>query len=119
MMNRQDMNSRTTEYQRQSVMQASPEELISQLYDILIQSCYRQDAEKASGILDTLIKSLNFDYEMSTTLYELYSYCKSILDEEKYEEVRTLIEPIRSAWNDGVVSKKPTHTRTESHGFLA
>ena len=113
------MNNRYTEYQRQSVMQASPEELISQLYDILIQSCYRKDSEKASGVLDTLIKSLNFDYEMSTTLYELYSYCKSVLDEGKYDEVRSLIEPIRTAWNDGVVNKNITHARTQSHGFLA
>ncbi|PWN05209.1 hypothetical protein DDZ15_15910 [Rhodohalobacter mucosus] len=118
-MNRNAMNNSYTEYQRQSVMQASPEELISQLYDILIQSCYRKDTAKASGVLDTLIKSLNFDYEMSATLFELYSYCKVILDEEKFDEVRSLIEPIRAAWNDGVVSKKVTPVRTESQGFLA
>lgn len=118
-MNPSETKNPYTQYQRQSVMQGSPEELISQLYDILIQSCYCQDAKKASGVLDTLIKSLNFDYEISLTLLELYSYCKSILDQEKYDEIRTLVEPIRTAWNDGIVNKKVLATRVENRGFLA
>jgi len=113
------MKNAYLEYQRQAITQASPEELVSKLYDMAIQACYKQDAGRAKDILDALIKSLNFEYELSSTLYELYTYCKTILDEDKFEEVRTLIEPIRQAWNEGVVKNKVNLNRVNKTGFLA
>lgn len=113
------MKNAHIEYQRQAITQASPEELVSKLYDMAIQACYKQDPGRAKEILDALIKSLNFEYEISSTLYELYSYCKTILDDQKFKEVRSLLEPIREAWNDGVVKKKMNVNRVSKKGFLA
>jgi len=113
------MKNAHIEYQRQAITQASPEELVSKLYDMAIQACYKKDATRTKEILDALIKSLNFEYELSSTLYELYSYCKTVLEEQKFDEVRLLLEPIREAWNDGVVKKKMNVNRINKQGFLA
>lgn len=108
------------EYQRQSVKQSSPEELITKLYDLAILSCYRNDKVKVKEILNTLIKSLNFEYEISSTLYELYDYCRNILDEEKYDEVRELLEPVRDAWIKGVVRNRIQNTNSShNRGYVA
>ena len=113
------MKNAHLEYQRQAISQANPEELVSKLYDMAIQACYKKDSNRAKDILDALIKSLNFDYELSTTLYELYIYCKTILEEQKFEEVRSLLQPIREAWNEGVARKRMNINRINKKGFLA
>lgn len=114
------MNKPHLEYQRQSVMQSSPEELIGKLYEMAIQACYQKDTERAKEILTTLIKSLNFDYEISNTLYQLYEYCRTVLDQEKYDEVINLITPLRQAWDEGVIKKQQNSPpTTKSNGFLA
>ncbi|MEX0648286.1 MAG: flagellar export chaperone FliS [Balneolaceae bacterium] len=113
------MTNPHNEYERQTIQQANPEELVARLYDMAIQSCHQKDSDRTRDILDTLIKSLNFEYEISSALYELYSYCKEILNEDKFDEVRTLLEPIRESWNEGVVAKKMGVNRINKNGFLA
>lgn len=114
------MENAHLEYQRQSVKQSSPEELITKLYDLAILSCYKKDKAKVREILNTLIKSLNFEYEISATLYELYDYCRNILDEDKYDEVKELLEPIRDAWIQGVAQKRTQNVNLlNNRGFVA
>ncbi|MEX0773136.1 MAG: flagellar export chaperone FliS [Balneolales bacterium] len=114
------MKNQHLEYQRQSVMQSSPEELIGKLYELATQACYQKDAARAKEILTTLIRSLNFDYEVSGTLYQLYDYCRNILDQEKYDEVINLITPLREAWDEGVIKKQQNSpSTTKSNGFIA
>lgn len=112
------MNQISLEYQRQSIEQASPEELITKLYDMAIRSCYQDDGRKVKAILGTLIQSLNFDFEISAHLFELYDYCRTIAGQGKCEEVRLLLEPVREAWAEGVAGKRSVN-RIESRGFLA
>ena len=99
------MNTAINTYQRQAIINASPEELVSILFDMAIQASYRKDAEKLQGVLNLLMKSLNFDYDLAKSLYGLYEYCQQITKEKKFEEVRELIDNIRDAWNQSVVKK--------------
>jgi len=69
-------------------------------------------------ILSTLKKSLNFDFELSEDLYNLYEYCQHQVREQKFEEILALIDPIRDAWIEGVVKDTKTANRTESSGFV-
>ena len=105
-------------YQQQAVKNASPTELISKLYDFAIQACYQEDDERLQQALATLIKSLNFDYEISGNLYNLYEYCQRRAKKKEFEEVRELLEPVREAWAEGVVKNKEESANIGGKGFV-
>jgi flagellin-specific chaperone FliS len=98
------MKSAVNTYQAQAVKNASPTELISILYDLLIQSCHKQEQERAMDILSTLIRSLNFDYELSSDLFGIYEYCQRQIRKQNYQEVIELIDGIRDTWNEAMVN---------------
>lgn len=88
------------EYQRQSIMNASPVTLVVKLYDLAIQATYREDDRRLREILSSLIKGLNFDHQPAEQLYNIYQYCLDISREGKFEEIRGILEPIREAWEE-------------------
>lgn len=94
------MRNPQLEYQRQSVMDASPIKLIVKLYDLAIQATYREDEQKLRNILSTLIKGLNFDHEPADQLFNLYRYCQNLAREGKFDEAREILEPLRQAWEE-------------------
>lgn len=104
-------------YQEQEIKNASPTELITKLYDFAIQACYKKEEEELHQVLNTLITSLNFDYEISETLYSLYEYCQRQAEEQEFEEIRELLEPVREAWSQDVVNNK-VEPKTGGRGFL-
>lgn len=111
----------TQNYQRQAILNASPAKLISILYDFGIQACYQKDEKKLQEVLDTLINSLNFEFEMANSLYEIYEYCQRQARKKEFDEVRNLIEGLRDTWNMVVVStskKNAPKVKFESKGFL-
>ncbi|MDR8393027.1 flagellar protein FliS [Aliifodinibius sp. S!AR15-10] len=87
-------------YQRQAVLNASPLQIVVKLYDLAIQASYRKNGEKLRDVLSTLIESLNFEYEPSDQLFELYKYCQDLSRKEEYEEIREILEPLRDAWEE-------------------
>lgn len=112
------MESPQIKYQQQAVKNSSPAELIGKLYDFAIQACHKKEKEKVRGSLSLLIKSLNFDYEISGDLYGLYEYCQRQAENEKFGEVRELLEPVREAWNESVVKGKQQTNNTGGRGFV-
>lgn len=101
------MEKRGQKYQEQAIKNASPTELITKLYDFAIQACYKKDVERLHGSLQILIDSLNHDFEISASLYNLYEYCQRQARDNKFEEVRELLEPVRETWKDEVVGSNP------------
>lgn len=112
------MENPQIKYQRQAIKNSSPAELIGKLYDFAIQACYKRDQEQLRKALSTLIKSLNFEYEIAGELYGIYEYCQQQAINEKFEEIRELLEPIREAWNEGVVKGKEKPADTGGRGFV-
>lgn len=112
------MDNAQVEYEKQSIKNATSTELISKLYDFLIRACHQKDEERVYKILSTLKKSLNFDFEISEDLYSIYEYCQYQAREQKFDEVRTLIYPIREAWIDGVVKDTKASDKPKSNGFI-
>jgi flagellin-specific chaperone FliS len=88
------------QYQRQSVINASPVKIVIKLYDLAIQATYREDDKRLREILSTLIKGLNFDHEPAGQLFNIYQYCQEISREGRFDEIRELLEPIREAWEE-------------------
>lgn len=112
------MENPQLKYQRQAIKNASPTELISKLYDFAIQACHNEDEERLQQVLATLIKSLNFDYEIAGELYNLYEYCQRRAKRKKFEEVRELLEPVREAWTEGVVKNNEESAELGGKGFV-
>lgn len=97
-------------YQRQSIQNASPLQLVVKLYDFVLQATYRKDQSRVREVLSTLIESLNFEHEPADELFQLYQYCQELAREEKYEEIRELLEPLRDAW-DQVANGTPQNEK--------
>lgn len=87
-------------YQTQSVKSASPLQLVIKMYDLTIQATYREDEKKVKDLLSALIQGLNFDYEPSEQLFSLYQYCQDLARNHKYDEIREILEPLRSSWEE-------------------
>ena len=90
-------------YLKQKVLSASPEQLISYIYDAIIAACHRKDQERALRGLMGLVNSLNFDYkEIAVPMYQLYRYCLDRIRKREYDEVEELISGLKSAWAEAM-----------------
>ena len=96
----------TKKYKEQQIKSASPTELITILYDLCLQACYSKDSQRVQNILEQLIKSLNFDYDMAGDMYSLYEYCQRAARDGNFNEVVSIISNIREAWDEAVVKDK-------------
>lgn len=70
------------------------------MYDLAIQASYREDGQRFRDIMSELIHGLNFDYEPSPQLFEIYRYCQELSRKDRYEEVREILEPLRDTWEE-------------------
>ena len=112
------MKNPQLEYQEQAIKNASPTQLVTKLFDFAIQACYQQNESRLRQVLDTLMQSLNFEYEISETLYNLYEYCQQQAKKNEYNEVRELLEPVREAWVEGVVKNNEKPASVGGQGFV-
>lgn len=106
-------------YQQSSVQTASPAKLLLMLYDgairfvkIGIEGIEQHDIEKtntnlskAQSIINELICTLNFDYEVSNSLQRLYEYMNYLLiqantkkEKEPAEEALGYLMDLRMTW---------------------
>lgn len=99
------MQSAIQTYRKQAVLSATPVELVAILYDEAIVCTWRKDREKLLAILSQLIRGLNFDYELAGDLFGLYYYCQQQARKQQFDEVRTLLEPLRDAWRQAATKR--------------
>ena len=86
-------------YLTQKIFSASPEQLVSYMYDAIIAACHGKDQERALRGLMELVSALNFDYkDISVPLYQLYQYCLDQVRKRKFDEVKGLIGGLKAAW---------------------
>jgi flagellar protein FliS len=90
-------------YLKQKIMSASPEQLISYIYDLVIAACRRKDQEKALRGLAGLVSALNFDYkDIAVPMYQLYQYCLEQARKKQFDEVEELIGGLKTAWTEAM-----------------
>ena len=86
-------------YLKQKVLSASPEQLISYVYDQILVACQRKDQDKSLRGLMGLIRSLDFEYkDVAVPMYQLYQYCMEKARNKEFEEVQELIGGLKAAW---------------------
>ncbi len=86
-------------YLVQKVMSASPEQLISYVYDAGIKACTVEDRSEALRAVQVLINALDFDkQEMSVTFYNVYRYINSTISRGNFVEAKKNLEDLKSTW---------------------
>lgn len=103
-----DAANRMRQYQQQAITSSSPAQLVLKLYDLGIQCCRRDDRSKLRAVLAELIGSLNFEEggDIANRLYSLYEYCLNESVGGDLEIVGEVLNGLRDAWKEGVVSRQ-------------
>jgi len=103
-----DAANRMRQYQQQAIASSSPAQLVLKLYDLGIQCCRRDDRSKLRAVLAELIGSLNFEEggDIANRLYSLYEYCLNESVGGDLEIVSEVLNGLRDAWKEGVVSRQ-------------
>ena len=92
------MNNPYRAYQHQAVLDSNPTKLVVKLYDFIFQASYQKDEKRVRGLLSELIHNLNFDYELSGSLFQIYRYCQQLARDAKFDEIIDVLNPLRESW---------------------
>ena len=120
-------NNGYNQYREQSVLTAGPGELVLMLYDGCLKQIRlarlainenmapeRNNAlQKAQEIVSELINTLDFDYELSDSLYALYDYFLNELitanvenSTTRLDSIESLLVELRDTWEQMVKQQK-------------
>lgn len=120
-------NNGYNQYREQSVLTAGPGELVLMLYDGCLKqvrlarlainenmTAERNSAlQKAQEIVSELINTLDFDYELSDSLYALYDYFLNELitanvenSTNRLDSIESLLVELRDTWEQMVKQQK-------------
>jgi flagellar protein FliS len=96
------------QYHEQAILSATPEELITKLYDLGIQACHRNDRHKLRRVLKELMSSLNFEAAevLAQALFNLYEYCLNLSIDGDLEEVQNVLSELRDVWRSATAERK-------------
>lgn len=117
------INSPYQKYKQQSIMTASSGDLTLMLYDgflkqVNLATLYMEDnniqmknstIQKACAILSELMSTLDMNYEISYSLFQIYEYMYRLLissnisnSVEKLNEVKDRMQEIRDTWEEAI-----------------
>ena len=90
-------------YLVQKIMTASPEELISYIYEAGIKACFQENQSRALEAVQQLINALNFDAgEISNNFYQVYSTVQNHLYKNEFEAAREILVDLRKTWTEAM-----------------
>ena len=90
-------------YLVQKIMTASPEELISYIYEAAIKACAAHDHRRALEAVQQLINALNFDAgDISATFYQVYSGVLDHIYKRDYDAARSILVDLRKTWSQAM-----------------
>jgi flagellin-specific chaperone FliS len=99
-------------YKRQEIKSATPAELVGHLYDFGIEACHAKNGKKLKDVISQLIRSLNFDLEMSEDFYRLYDFCRQKANEGQFEDVLLILEDMRDGWKPVIESHRASGNKS-------
>jgi flagellin-specific chaperone FliS len=96
-------NTQKNPYLIQKVMSASPQQLISYVYDAGITACASENRNEALRAVQVLINALDFEKkEISMTFYNVYRYINYTITRGKFAEAKKNLEEIKATWNQAM-----------------
>ena len=95
--------SQLNPYLVQKIMTASPDELVSIIYEAAIRACAQENHTKALESVQQLINALNFDEkEIASTFYKVYSGVLEHLYKRDYDTAREILTDLRKTWSQAM-----------------
>ncbi|KAA3617658.1 MAG: flagellar protein FliS [Calditrichaeota bacterium] len=92
-------NTQKNPYLVQKIMSASPEQLVSYVYDAGIKACSLENRSDATRAVQVLINALDFDQkEMSLTFFNVYRYINYTISQGNFAEAKRNLEDLKSTW---------------------
>ena len=134
------LNKAVYQYQQNSVLTATPEELTLMLYNGCIKGIKfaqiaidENDYEKANfyickaeAIVRELRNTLDMKYDIAKNLYDLYTYFLDRLIEANVkknrdilEEIQHFVEDIRDTWSKAIKEARIENSQRENQGYAA
>ncbi len=97
--NKPKLNTQKNPYLVQKVMSASPDQLISYVYDAGIKACAMENRSDGLRAVQVLINALDFDkQEISVTFYNVYRYINYSISQGNFVEAKKNLEDLKSTW---------------------
>lgn len=102
-------NQAAQQYQRQDVLSASPEQLVTKLYDLAILACNSDDRIKLRKVLIELISSLNFEDggDIAIRLSQIYEYCMRESVDGDLAQIADMLSDLRDTWRESIQMSQP------------
>ena len=95
--------SQPNPYLVQKIMTASPEELISYIYEAAIRACVQQDHSRALEAVQQLINALNFEAgTVSSNFYQVYSGIQNHIYQRDFDAAREILMDLRKTWSQAM-----------------
>ncbi len=96
-------NAQTNPYLVQKIMTASPEELVSYIYEAAVRACAQEDHCRALEAVQELINSLNFEAgDISSTFYRVYSEIMDHIHRRDFDTARVHLMDLRKTWTQAM-----------------
>ena len=96
-------DSQPNPYLVQKIMTASPEELISYIYEAAIKGCALKDQRRSLEAVQQLINALNFEAgDISTTFYQVYNGIMNQIHNHEFDEARAVLMDMRKTWSQAM-----------------
>jgi len=90
-------------YLKQKILSASPEQLISYIYDAILIACRNADQERVLRGISSLIDALNFKHEgIAVPMFQMYLYCQEQARQKNFEQVESIITEFKSVWSEAM-----------------
>jgi flagellin-specific chaperone FliS len=90
-------------YLAQKILSASPEQLVTYVFDVAIAACINKNKVRAVEAIQLLINSLKFDQKkIATTFYNIYSRILKLIYVNQFDLAENLIREIRDSWNQAM-----------------
>jgi flagellin-specific chaperone FliS len=98
--NQMSPESQPNPYLVQKIMTASPEELISYIYEAAIRGCVQKNQGKALEAVQQLINALNFDAgDVSANFYKVYTVIQNHIYNHDFNAAREILIDLRKTWS--------------------
>lgn len=92
--------SQPNPYLVQKIMTASPEELISYIYEAAIRGCIQKNQGKTLEAIQELINALNFDAgDVSASFYKVYTGIQNHVYNHEFDAARETLIDLRKTWS--------------------
>ena len=87
-------------YLSQKILSASPNELISYIYDAAIRGCVQNDRYRVNRAISELISALDFEQSQAAMpFFNVYRHITFLNRQGRFDEAKSILVELKNTWN--------------------